>query len=49
MAHMMKCEYNKVTALEKKKEEERWEQSLQYHEQLERQLEEQVRTACLRQ
>ena len=43
MAEIMHREYEKATEVERRKEEERWKQSLSYQEQLEKQLEEQVK------
>ena len=43
MAEVMRQEYEKGVELERRKEQERYEQSLQYQEQLETQLEEQER------
>ena len=48
IAAMMKRELDKAVELEEKKEAERWERSIQYQEQLERQLEEQVSIHTLR-
>lgn len=42
IAAMMKSEHDKAVEMEEKKEVQRWERSIQYQEQLERQLEEQV-------
>lgn len=42
MAEIMHREYEKATEVERRKEEEKWKQTLSYQEQLEKQLEEQV-------
>lgn len=42
MAEIMHREYEKATEVERRKEEEKWQQTLSYQEQLEKQLEEQV-------
>ena len=42
MAAMMRREHERAEEVERRKEEERWEQSLHYQDQLERQLMEQV-------
>ena len=42
MASMMRKEHQRAEELEQRKEVERWEQSQQYQDQLERQLMEQV-------
>ena len=42
MAEIMYREYEKATEVERRKEEEKWKQTLSYQEQLEKQLEEQV-------
>lgn len=46
VAAMMKNEHDKAVEMEKQKEVERWERSVQYQEQLERQLVEQVSIRC---